>query len=495
MHTTAPCFTILTLCFALWSAPAALAQDDDNAPPIITNVTYRVFGNLTGNPFGPFADPRVFTPATDKAREFDLLEATITIVDPDWGPMGDQEAVYLRFLAFGFLFQDFRTPAPPPVTAADEDFFPEDGIAPDEGVSSIQVVLILPIPDWVGKNQARLRGLIDYDVRWLFEFAVSNDQDPDCVSSEAISFVIIDGQLVEVGACGGVVGFWSDFIEAIENEALSPPNPPPFADAGADATVAAGDTVMLDGTRTFEGFNVGFDVESANVFEKDTVVYTWEWISGPERVEPIYRDLTNKPAIAEVTLNTIGTYVYRLVVDDGVNRLPTADRVAIEVVSAIPVNRPPTALIDGPAAAVVVGSLISLDGTSSFDPDGDVLSFRWKQTDELGGEIPTADISRFFQPASGLESPIAVWQAVEPGTFHFRLLVSDGSFSDSERIAVEVIEAPTAGATATNNGASPGDAGSAQDTSAPGALPACGAGMLPIAVVPLCVLLMRRRHG
>lgn len=464
------------------------AQDDGNSPPEIRTVTWEVSRDLTGSPFSFDNAPFVpFDPDNELARELDILRITVDIFDADFAGDGDDQ-IFVAQASAWLPVVGYPSPEPPTIPEDDTAFKPEDGegFTPQSGQVYTHRFFIT-IPEFNGKNQARLRGIVDFDVRWLIVFNAWNDQsggeDPEdfrlCPAPDEFTFT------------------HCQILDAIENPVLAPPNPPAFADAGAAKTVAAGTTVQLDGSRTFDGFNVGFNPDNQNVFEKDTIVYTWEWISGPERVEPIYRDLANKPAIAEVTLNVIGTYVYRLVVDDGVNRLPTADSVIVEVVSAIPVNRPPTALIDGPAAAVVVGSLISLDGTRSFDPDGDVLSFRWKQTDELGGEIPVTDIDRFFQPVSGLESPIVVWQAVAPGTFHFRLLVSDASFSDSERIAVEVVEAPTAGAIATNNGASrdeagpPADGESAQNT----ALPACGAGLLPVALVPFCLLLMRRRHG
>lgn len=489
----------------LLPGPGAQAQDDDNAPPVITNIVFTIFRNVGAGPFGPFTGPFAFVPGSDVANELDIVMATLTIVDPDW--VEGTEDIFWRQQAFWIPFTDrngitYLSPEPPPIPEANEDFLPEDGFSPAEGVLSVDVTFQFTIPRWLGKNQARLRGIINYDVRWIFQFAVSNDQDPDCVSSASRQTVLIDGQIVEVGACAGIVSFATVFIHAIENPVLAPPNAPPVADAGADQIVESGSTVILDASRTFDSFNVGFNVTSPNVFEKDNLTYTWEWISGPERVEPIYRDPDLHPELAEVTLNTIGIYEYRLAVDDNVNALPTTDTVRIEVVSLIPKNRAPVAVIVGPTDSVVVGGVILLDGTSSSDPDGDLLSFRWRQIDELGGNLSEADVFDLFQPLGGVESPISTWQATQAGTFYFRLLVDDGLLIDSTTMSLTVIEpgsavVVTGGDGATGKGREGGSsaAGDPSDeaVTAPSSVPACGGGLLPLAMLPFALWLGRGR--
>ena len=487
----------------LLAGPGAQAQDE-NAPPFITNIDFTIFRNVGDSPFGPFIGPFAFEAGSDVADELDILLATVTIVDPDW--VEGEEDIYWRQQAFWIPFTDnnrvtYLTPEPPPIPEANEDFLPEDGFSPPEGVLSVDITFQFTIPRWLGKNQARLRGLINYDVRWVFEFAVSNEQDPDCIGSTSSTTILVDGQIVEVGACAGIVTFAGVFIHAVENPVLAPPNAHPMADAGADQIVESGSTVILDASRTFDSFNVGFDVTSPNVFEKDVLTYTWEWISGPQRVDPIYRDPEFHPELAEVTLNTIGIYEYRLTVDDNVNALPTTDTVRIEVVSLIPKNRAPVAVIVGPTDSVIVGGVILLDGTSSSDPDGDVLSFRWRQIDELGGNLAESDVLDLFQPLGGVESPISTWQATQAGTFYFRLLVDDGLLIDSKTISLTVVEPGSVVAVTGGDGTGKGFEGgssaagdpSDEAVTAPLSVPACGGGLLPLAMLPFALWMGRGR--
>jgi hypothetical protein len=213
------------------------------------------------------------------------------------------------------------------------------------------------------------------------------------------------------------------------------------------------------------------------------------------RVEPTQSN-QNDP-IATAALSELGTYVYRLTVDDNFNSLPNTDSVTINVVPEIPENRPPRAVITGSVSPIVQGSIITLDGTSSSDPDNDLLRFLWRQTDELGTSLTNSDdVSRFFQPLSGVESATVTWQATEPGEFFFRLIVSDGEMVDSATVAIVVVAAPVAGAQATAGDSSltgaSADGGSTQN--APTTLaPACGGSLLPLGLLPL-LFLMRGRN-
>ncbi len=485
---------------------SGLAQDEGNTPPTITGITWFRAANLDGNPdplSGIFTAFEPFDPVTELATEFDLLAALVDVSDPDFTGEGG-EGVFMAFNAIWVPLPGYLSPEAPPVAQSTAEFVPDgEGFSPNPGQTTLTIQWVMQVPGFIGKNQARLRGLINWDVRYNVVFAAANEVPDEefYMPGVTVPGLNCNGLLVEAAT-------WlrCESIQVVENPAAAPPNPQAFADAGPDRTVEAGDTVLLDGSRTFDSFNIGFNPNSPNVFEKDELQYTWEWISGPERVDPITRDLDKEPAIAEVTLNELGTYVYRLTVDDGVNPLPTTDSVVITVVALIPDNRAPVAEARGPAGAVVRGSLITLDGTRSFDPDGDPLSFLWQQTDEIGGQIPPEDFGRFFQPVSGLESPVSRWQAIKTGTFHFRLLVSDGEFVGTDRISIEVIDAPTAGVTAVNGfivpsrdddeSAATADQSTGGDEGQPSAqpVPACGTGMLPVLLVPLGLMFMRVRR-
>lgn len=464
------------------------AQDEGNVPPVITDVSWEISRLIIlSDLFGFYLPFEAFDPATELAHELEQIRLTITVEDPDFAGDGDDEVFYLRQSWFAPL-PGYPAPEPNPIPEDMFAFFPEegDGFAPAvAGSTTLTITDIFTVPEWLGRNQARLEGFIDWDVRWIMRVFVSNEQDPDCTLAGFPAGLLI--------RCEEPVFLWQELLFAVEHPGLAESNPPPFADAGPDQIVEPG-TITLDASRTFDGSNVGFDFTNPNIFEKDVLSYGWEWISGPVRVEPTQADPTDETAT--VVLTELGTYVYRVTVDDNVNSLPSLDSVSVVVVSEIPENRPPRAVITGSVSPIVAGSIITLSGSSSSDPDNDTLTYRWRQTDELGTTLTDReDVTRFFQPLSGVESSMVTWQATDAGEFFFRLIVSDGEIVDSTTVAIEVVAAPVAGVQATAGNASPTDAaagdGSTQD--APTLAPACGGSLLPLGLLPL-LFLMRGRN-
>lgn len=485
-----------------------------DVPPQIIDLEVLIFRSETGDPFGTYFDPVPFDPATELAREADIVRLHLTIaLPPDQnggggGGGGNEQDQGPFFLLQGLSvpLANYPSPEGPPLPDAGREFVTvrqgNTNYVENNGIAEFDIDFL--IPPFLGRNQARLRvpPLINWDVRYICQVLLAGTQDPGCNFN-------LDAGLFAGGCNDPVTGF-GFFIFVVEHPSLAPPNPPPFADAGPDLTVQVGGSATLDGSRTFDGYNVGFGSDATTVNDRDTLQFTWEWISGPERVDPIVRDPINEPAVAEANFNTVGTYVYRLTADDGVNDLPTQDSVTVNVVSAIPENRGPQARISAPAHAVVLGGIIQLDGTGSTDPDGDPLTFRWKQTNELGGPLSDTEIRNAFQPLSGLDSPVSTWQAVRTGTYYFRLIVSDGSEQDVAEVSVDVVSTGTAGIVVMRfdqNGETPISVPgrestqtpdqTSDDTSslAPFASPAaCGVGLMPLAILPLAIGAMRRRR-
>jgi len=525
---------LLLLCGWLGSIwlPAALGQAEGNNPPTVSIIRWEVY---RPNPPAsrtpdyipqPPGNPPVYDEVRDGGdrsvvtgsgsdsdgaflhEERDRVLVTFRIEDADWlTQQQDQEEVdegaYLRVRALTWPWrQAVGTPSReppniPPVPDMTDDFFgppySDEGYKPNPGETSVDVQFEFRVPEFNGNNQARLRGQIDWDVRWVLIVDVSNEETPP---------------ETEQGGLEGVTSDEMAFV-AMGSPGLSAPNAPPFADAGPDRTVPVNTTVVLDGSRTFDAYNVGFDVGDVDIYEKDLLTFTWEWISGPARVDPVPED-PNDPTNPRATVifddDETGVYVYRLLVDDNVNALPSTDSVTLTVVESLPAQNPPVAVIAGPANAVPVGAIITLYGdedpagnTLSYDPDGDDLSYRWQQTNELGGPLSPDELQNAFQPLSGLTEPRSTWQALTPGTFYFRLLVDDGSFRASTTFSVEVIETATSGAASQE----PPEGELAYSSSESGrghqgnqeALPGlCGSGLaLPLLVVPSALFLMRRR--
>jgi hypothetical protein len=400
---------------------------------------------ITGEVVYDLLDPNGISPDTIAAlmhEELDTVAVRVRIRDADWVPPPDPnqeptfEETFLRFTAWSNLF--YAPPEPPPIRQASFVFFPEEeGFTPtgsDQNGYFAEVPLVFQIPEFLGTNQLRHRGRINFDCEWIAIFAVSNEQSPENADQ---------------GQCPGDIpprdtlpprtvycAFYP--VRAIESPLLAPPNPKPFADAGPDRAVLPNTVVKLDGSRSFDSSNFGFAAEDdVNIFEKDKLTFTWEWISGPERVDPVQTD--PRDPVATVVFTQLGDYVYRLTVSDNVNAPPSQDSVTISVVEKLPANRGPRARITGPPGDILIGTVVTLDGTGSTDPDGDDLSYRWEQTNELGGPLDPNDLRRLFQPVSGLTESRLSWQAVREGTFYFRLTVSDGRLTSATNFSVNVV--------------------------------------------------------
>lgn len=493
---------------------------DDNFPPVIVDWTFQIAENISGVPSGSFGgifggiffNPganylpfRPFDPQVEVADELDLILASVTVFDADFDE-ADGEGAFFLTTSTWCPIPFFPSPEPPPIAEDSLTFFPmEEGLKPSDGTQFLTYSYIFQIPPFQGKNQARLRGdvldpdrpggIVDYDVRYLLAILVSNEQDPGCGVQQDGDNCNIDLNFEE---CENPVAIDLQPLYCKENPVIPPPNGPPFADAGADQRVASGNLVKLDGSRTFDSYNVGFNAGSPNIIEKDTLTFTWEWVSGPVRVDPTQSVATDPKAT--VRLTALGTYVYRLLVDDGFNALPATDSVSIEVLATLPENNPPVAVIRGPAGPVAAGTVVTLDGRESSDPDSDTLTFRWRQTNELGEDIALDDLRDVYQPLSGVSTNVVTWQTSAPGSYFFRLLVDDGIEQASTTFSVTVAaNAAAAAQVASTEEDVPTDANaresSADDNTPTIATPmaACGAGLMPLAIVPLILAARKRR--
>ncbi len=189
----------------------------------------------------------------------------------------------------------------------------------------------------------------------------------------------------------------------------------PVANAGIDQTVNEGVTVTLNGSLSSDGDN-------------NILTYTWTAPTG------ITLSTLSTPTFTAPDVTQDTQFTIKLIVNDGVSS-SSPDFVIITVKK---VNQPPVADA-GTDQIMNEGTLSSLDGSTSSDPDGDALSYLWTVPSGITLSSNTADKPTFTAPEVNADKD-----------FRFTLTVNDGTANsqpDDVIITVkQVNKAPTANA-------------------------------------------------
>jgi sulfatase modifying factor 1 len=199
------------------------------------------------------------------------------------------------------------------------------------------------------------------------------------------------------------------FIGCSAPPAPSPPNEDPVAKAGDDQVIQLGDTVILNGSTSFD------------LDEEDQLVYAWTASDeNPARV------LFNpQSSIISFAPTLPGTYIFTLVITDGKD-FSAPDTVTIIVAGDD--NTPPVANAGPPIdGSRIFTDIVGLDGAASFDADGDHITFMWTVTNQdtaVTIDVETAKVTFFVAPVSGL--------------YVVTLTVSDGQASANEVVTISV---------------------------------------------------------
>ncbi|HXK03859.1 MAG TPA: PKD domain-containing protein, partial [Verrucomicrobiae bacterium] len=125
----------------------------------------------------------------------------------------------------------------------------------------------------------------------------------------------------------------------------------PVANPGADQTVPVGTIVTVNGSGSTNPSGIG------------SLTYSWAMLSVPSGSHAALQNSTT--VSPSFTVDTPGTYTVQLTVSNGV----ASDSATVRVST---VNSPPVANA-GPNQTVAVGSLVTLNGSASYDVDGDSL--------------------------------------------------------------------------------------------------------------------------
>jgi len=206
-----------------------------------------------------------------------------------------------------------------------------------------------------------------------------------------------------------------------EIQLVNQANNKPVADAGTDQSAQVGDTVILDGSASH-------DVDG------DGLSYAWSLTVKPTGSSAtLSNSIAIKPAFV---VDLPGNYVARLIVNDGtVDSVP--DNVGISTDNSAPVADA------GADQSAQLGDTVTLDGSASYDVDGDGLSYAWS----LVGK-PTDSSAALSNPATVKPSFVVD----HPGNYVARLIVNDGT----------VDSVPDSVGISTDNSAPVADAGADQ---------------------------------
>jgi hypothetical protein len=162
---------------------------------------------------------------------------------------------------------------------------------------------------------------------------------------------------------------------------------PPVANAGPDQTK----TVPHDGSAATNTASFTLDGRASTDPDNDVLTYDWKQVTATGTT----------PVGATATLNlsrTAGVHTFRLTVSDGRGGSST-DEVVITINPET--NRPPNARAGSDQTVRAESSglaAIRLNGSSSTDPDGDVLRFEWTEDGEVVGTTAILDLERAAGP-------------------------------------------------------------------------------------------------
>lgn len=175
---------------------------------------------------------------------------------------------------------------------------------------------------------------------------------------------------------------------------------------------------------------VNLDGSSSSDPDGDPLTYQWT-ISDSPYSSRAYINNSQSP-LAELVIDRRGTYTLSLIVDDG-QRL--SDKVSYHISAEGSGENGLPIAVTGVYATVPSGTSIQLDGHLSTDPDGDSLSYQWRNVSSA--ELQNASV---YQRSDRFSSASVFVR--DPGEYTFELIVSDwADSSEPERVTVSVTQA------------------------------------------------------
>lgn len=194
-------------------------------------------------------------------------------------------------------------------------------------------------------------------------------------------------------------------------------NRPPVADAGVDLAARPGDVVRLDGSRSYDP-------------DGDLIELRWSFRQRPVGSTALLDD--DAAVLPRFTVDRPGDFELELEVYDGLC-WSAADSVRVSTGNLAPVADAGSDRVARP------GDRVRLDGTGSFDPDGDPILFGWTFREQPPASVAVLDDPTLVEPEFIVD---------RCGRFVLELRVFDGFLeSEPDLAAVDCVNsAPVADA-------------------------------------------------
>lgn len=181
---------------------------------------------------------------------------------------------------------------------------------------------------------------------------------------------------------------------------------PPIADAGENRSARVGETLVLDGSASADP-------------DGDRLSFAWSILSAPPGSSVTIDDPNS--VVTTLTIDAVGDFLIQLRVSDRAQS--DTDTLIINALNSAPVADA------GSDQSGFVNDTITLDGSASFDPDGDALAFSWSLLSRPDGSQATLDNPTTVTPGFRIDVN---------GDYVGQLIVTDARGADSAPDTVTV---------------------------------------------------------
>jgi hypothetical protein len=188
------------------------------------------------------------------------------------------------------------------------------------------------------------------------------------------------------------------------------PNQDPVARAGSNQTVHIGTPVTLDGSGSSDPDN------------NTPLSYAWSFVSRPGGSAAVLANAnTSMPSF---TPDAVGDFILQLIVTDSRGAASAPATVTISTS-----NSPPIADAGPDQAITLVGTTVHLNGSTSYDPDGDPFTYAWSLVLRPSGSAATL---------AGATTAMPSFVADVRGDYVAQLVVTDsfGATSSADQVTI-----------------------------------------------------------